>query len=89
MRRAVVATPCRTPLGRWRHRIANAASLLGLDTPLDMVIGRIEFNTIALAFAFAIREFGKCFPSLPARFAMPIVSSILKRWDVLTIPSLI
>lgn len=63
---------------RWSHGIAHAASLLGFDTPLDMVVGRIEFDTVALAFPFAIREFDRGFPSLPAHFAIQIVSQILE-----------
>lgn len=78
MSRAVDPAPCRACLRCWSQSIAHAASFLGFDAPFDMVVGRIVFNTVVLAFPFAIREFGRGFPSLPAHFAIQIVSRILE-----------
>lgn len=86
MSRAIVTAFGRARLGRFGQGIAHTAPFLGRNTPLDMVISRIEQDAICLAFPFAVGESGGGFLSIPAHFAFWRWLT-LSRMDSMIIPN--
>jgi hypothetical protein len=57
-------------LRRWNRVGARAPPLLSRNTPLDMVFGRVEKDTVFLRPPTAVGEFGRSFPPLPTHFSI-------------------